>query len=154
MGVGLIITFFSFIGMEVFSWLFHKYVMHGALWFIHKTHHKHQHGWFEFNDIFTLLFGGIATLLIIKGVESLDYRFWMGCGISLYGLTYFVLHDLIIHKRIKIFSRPNSSYLKGLSQAHKDHHKSITRRGSNCFGLLFVPKKYFLRHDHNTGGNG
>lgn len=132
----------GFGAMEAFSWWIHKYIMHGPLWNIHKTHHQHTHGFFELNDLFTLIFGGLAIVLIMLGVGSFDYRFWMGCGISAYGMAYFVLHDVLIHKRLQWLGRPKSKYLKAISKAHRDHHKSKECEGAVSFGLLIVPKKY------------
>ncbi len=129
--------------MEAFSWCIHKYVMHGVLWKIHKTHHQHGKGIFELNDLFTLLFGGIAVVLILLGVSQWDYRFWIGCGISFYGMVYFILHDVLIHKRLKWLGRPKSNYLKAIAKAHRDHHKTRECDGAVSFGLLIVPKKYF-----------
>lgn len=129
--------------MEAFSWWIHKYVMHGVLWKIHKTHHQHGKGIFELNDLFTLLFGGIAVVLILLGVAQWDYRFWIGCGISFYGMVYFILHDVLIHKRLKWLGRPKSNYLKAIAKAHRDHHKTRECDGAVSFGLLIVPKKYF-----------
>ena len=129
--------------MEAFSWFIHKYIMHGVLWNIHKTHHQHGKGVFELNDLFTLLFGGIAVVLILLGSETFDYRFWIGCGISVYGMLYFILHDVLIHKRLKWLGRPKSRYLKAIAKAHRDHHKTRECDGAVSFGLLVVPKKYF-----------
>ena len=76
----------GFVLMELSGWAIHKYLMHGPLWMIHKTHHKRSESFFELNDLFSLLFGGIAVLLIFLGVGELDYRFWIGVGISAYGM--------------------------------------------------------------------
>lgn len=135
----------GFIGMEVFSWFIHKYIMHGWLWQIHKTHHSKTKGFFELNDIFSLLFGSVAVILIVLGFTSLDYRFWLGVGITLYGFSYFLLHDILIHRRLKFLKRPKNTYLDAISQAHRDHHKSRARDGSVSFGLLLVPKKYYMK---------
>ena len=133
----------GFGAMEAFSWWIHKYVMHGVLWKIHKTHHEHTKGFFELNDLFTLLFGGIAVTLIFLGIDEFDYRFWIGTGISAYGMLYFILHDVLIHKRLKWFGRPKSNYLQGIAKAHRDHHKSRSKEHGVSFGLFVVPKKYF-----------
>jgi len=135
----------GFVGMEIFSWFIHKYIMHGLLWKIHRTHHTKTHGFFELNDIFSLIFGSTAIVLIILGFENLDYRFWIGVGISLYGFSYFILHDVLIHRRLKFLKRPANSYLDAISKAHRDHHKSRERDGSVSFGLLIVPKKYYIK---------
>lgn len=134
----------GFVFMEVFSWAFHKFIMHGPLWSIHKTHHEHTKGPFELNDVFSLFFGSVSTLLIVLGAaDGFDYRFWFGLGIAVYGGVYFVLHDVLIHRRVKWGKKGKNRYLQGISKAHADHHKSRFKDGSVCFGLLWVPKKYF-----------
>lgn len=136
----------GFIGMELFSWFFHKHIMHGWLWNIHKTHHTKTKGFFELNDIFSLIFGSSAIVLILLGLANFDYRFWIGVGISLYGFSYFILHDVFIHRRLKFMKKPTNSYLDAISKAHQDHHKTRKRDGSVSFGLLLVPKKYFRKN--------
>lgn len=135
----------GFVGMEIFSWFFHKYVMHGPLWFIHKTHHMATKGFFELNDIFTFLFGAIAIALIFLGMASLDYRFWIGIGITTYGFSYFILHDMIIHRRVKVIKKPANRYINGITNAHRNHHKSNKKKESVSYGLLLVPQKYFRK---------
>ena len=34
-------------------------------------------------------------------------------------------------------------YFKGLIRAHKAHHKHLGKEDGECFGLLYVPKKFF-----------
>lgn len=133
----------AFLFMEVFSWTIHKYLMHGILWRIHKTHHLPQKSFFEWNDLFSLFFGGVAAGLIFSGVNQFDYRFWAGLGIACYGMFYFVLHDLLIHARGGRLRVTGNRYLKGLTRAHKMHHKHTERTGAESFGLLWVSKKYF-----------
>nr|WKN35804.1 sterol desaturase family protein [Tunicatimonas sp. TK19036] len=135
----------GFAGMEIFSWAFHKYIMHGVLWSIHKTHHQKNEGSFELNDVFSIFFGSVAVVLIILGLEKMDYRFWIGCGITLYGFVYFILHDILIHRRMRKWKRPAGYYLNALTRAHRDHHKTDKRDGSVSFGLLWVPRRYFRK---------
>lgn len=133
--------------MEIFSWAIHKYIMHGPLWEIHKTHHVHTKGFFELNDVFTVFFGSIAIVLIFLGVSDLDYRFWIGCGISLYGMLYFILHDVLIHKRFKWLGRPKGTFLQGIAKAHQAHHKTNSKNDAVSFGLFWVPKEYFRKKE-------
>ncbi|PZX47000.1 sterol desaturase family protein [Algoriphagus chordae] len=133
----------GFVLMELSGWAIHKYLMHGPLWAIHKTHHEHSDAFFELNDLFSLLFGSIAVLLIFLGVGELDYRFWMGVGISAYGMLYFFLHDVLIHRRVKWLERPKTGFLNGIFKAHQAHHQSKEKEGAVSFGLFLVPKKYF-----------
>ena len=136
-------TILGFATMEFSGWFIHKYIMHGPLWNIHKTHHQASKSFFELNDLFTLLFGSIAIVLIIVGLEQLDYRFWMGVGISLYGISYFFLHDVLIHRRVKWFEKPKNSFLRGIFKAHQAHHATNKKDDAVSFGLFVVPKKYF-----------
>ncbi|SFB57922.1 sterol desaturase family protein [Algoriphagus aquimarinus] len=133
----------GFVLMELSGWAIHKYLMHGPLWNIHKTHHEHSESFFELNDLFSLLFGSIAILLIFLGIGELDYRFWMGIGISAYGMLYFFLHDVLIHRRVKWLDKPRTGFLKGIFKAHQAHHHSREKDGAVSFGLFWVPKKYF-----------
>lgn len=138
----LLVVVFTIAGMEFLSWAIHKYLFHGPLWFIHKTHHQQRHGFFEFNDIFSIGFAVLALGLMWAGREDLDYKFWMGTGISIYGTIYFIFHDWFIHNRLKAF-KSNNKYLKGIRRAHKMHHKTTEKNGSEEFGLLVANKKFF-----------
>ncbi len=129
--------------MELVAWAVHKYVLHGFLWSIHKSHHtKHNH-LFELNDVSFVFYGVIAALCFIYGTETLDYRFWIGVGISLYGAAYFLVHDLFIHRRLKLFGKTRSTYLRALDIAHKVHHKAKGKDNSESFGMLWVHPKFF-----------
>jgi beta-carotene 3-hydroxylase len=130
--------------MEAFSWFIHKYLFHGPLWFIHKTHHQQKHGWFELNDLFSIVFAVLALWLMWLGHIALDYRFWIGAGISIYGIIYFIFHDWFIHNRFKAF-KSNSRYLTGIRRAHKIHHKSANKNPAEEFGLLMASWKWFKK---------
>ncbi|QXV67051.1 sterol desaturase family protein [Mucilaginibacter sp. 21P] len=128
--------------MELLSWAMHKYLFHGPLWFIHKTHHQQRHGWFELNDLFSIGFAAISLWLMWTGRKTFDYHFWIGAGISVYGIIYFIFHDWFIHNRFKAFKSTNR-YLLGIRRAHKIHHKSTEKNPSEEFGLLVASKKWF-----------
>jgi|SRR5665213_286733 len=143
--INLLFVMAAFVGMEGVAWLAHKYVMHGLLWTLHKDHHKKEtEGFIEHNDFFFLLFAipGILALLFGK-LNDYNFLFWIGLGITLYGLCYFLVHDIFIHQRFKIFRNSNNRYLKAIRRAHKMHHKHLTREDGECFGMLWVPFKYF-----------
>ena len=130
--------------MEALSWAMHKYLFHGPLWFIHKTHHQEKHGWFELNDLFSLGFAALSLWLMWTGHVALNYYFWIGMGISIYGIIYFIFHDWFIHNRFKSFKSKNR-YLLGIRRAHKIHHKSMEKNPSEEFGLLVASRKWFKR---------
>ena len=135
----------TFLIMEFVAWFSHKYIMHGFLWFLHKDHHKKDHkSWFERNDLFFLQFAAISAIFVILWGE---FDFWFGLpiaiGIFLYGLAYFIVHDIFIHQRFKIFRNINNRYARVIRRGHKMHHKHIGKEDGECFGMLLVPKKYF-----------
>ena len=140
-----LIVLAAFICMECIAWLTHKYVMHGLLWRLHKDHHKKESkGFFEDNDFFFLIFAipGIAGLLFGM-LSDYNFLFWIGLGITMYGSTYFLIHDILIHQRFNVFRNTNSPYLKAIRRAHKMHHKHLGKEEGECFGMLWVPIKYF-----------
>jgi len=140
----LLITVVTFISMEFVAWFTHKYVMHGLLWVLHRDHHVGKEGFFERNDTFFLIFAiPGASLSILGALAHYDYKFFMGIGITLYGLAYFLIHDIFIHQRFKLFRNAGSSYFSAIRRAHKMHHKHINKEDGECFGMLLVPYKYF-----------
>ena len=142
-----VITISTFLTMEGITWFTHKYVMHGFLWYLHKDHHQPKYqNIFEKNDTFFIIFAIPSILLFYFGVKpQLNFLFFIGLGVLLYGLAYFFVHDVLIHQRLKWFKKTNIKYLKGLRKAHKIHHKHLNKEEGECFGMLNVPKKYFQK---------
>ena len=135
----------TFCFMEFMAWFSHKYIMHGFLWSLHKDHHVKDHdSWFERNDFFFIFYAVVSMAFVISWTElGFVYGLPIAIGIFLYGLTYFIVHDIFIHRRFKLFRNANNWYAKGIRRAHKMHHKNIKKGGGECFGMLFVPFKYF-----------
>ena len=146
--INILIVFATFIVMESVAWCTHKYVMHGLLWTLHKDHHKREsRGFLEHNDFFFLIFAipGIAGLML--GIRNdFDYWFWIGLGITLYGVAYFLVHDIFIHQRLKILRKANNRYFRAIRRAHKVHHRHLGKGDGECFGMLWVPMKYFKKN--------
>ncbi|MEO5646949.1 MAG: beta-carotene hydroxylase, partial [Chitinophagaceae bacterium] len=61
----ILIMLSTFLTMEGITWLTHKYVMHGFLWYLHEDHHKPGKGFFEKNDAFFLIFSIPSWLSIM-----------------------------------------------------------------------------------------
>ncbi len=142
-----LITVFTFLLMEGISWFTHKFIMHGFLWYLHEDHHQPQYHGLEKNDAFFAIFAVPSILLFYYGtVPSINYLFFIGLGIQLYGICYFIIHEIIIHQRFKLFKKVNSPYIKGLRKAHKVHHKKMVKEDGECFGMLYVPLKYFKEY--------
>ena len=133
----------SYFAMEGVAWATHKYVMHGFLWTLHESHHQPRHGVFERNDFFFLFYATIAMVLMYFGWEQLDFRFWMGLGVTAYGFTYFMLHDVLIHRRGKWLDKLDNSYFRAMRKAHKVHHKKMGKEDGEEFGLLLFNKRHW-----------
>src|ERR1700709_1226440 len=89
----------ALLSMEAVAYLTPKYLMHGPLWFLHRSHHvPHEHR-FEWNDLFSLFFALPSIALIHIGVVD---GWWMmlpvGLGMAGYGLIYFLFHDVVVHR--------------------------------------------------------
>lgn len=138
-------TIITFAAMECVTWLTHKFVMHGCLWYLHEDHHQPRYtNVLEKNDAFFVIFALPSILLFYFGVNpQLNWLFFIGLGILLYGICYFLVHDVLIHQRFKWFKNIKNPYFKALRKAHKMHHKHLDKQDGECFGMLFVPLKYF-----------
>ncbi|QYJ68176.1 sterol desaturase family protein [Flavobacterium litorale] len=139
-----ILTFFM---MEFMAWFTHKYVMHGFLWSLHKDHHRKDHdSWFERNDAFFIFYAVVSIgFFVLWQNNILEIGLAIGLGIFAYGLTYFLVHDIFIHQRFKMFRKANNRYAKAVRRAHKMHHKHLGKDKGECFGMLIVPFKYFKK---------
>jgi len=142
--LGIFIIIITFFAMELVAWATHKYLMHGLLWKLHKDHHVvDKNKKFQKNDFFFLIFAIPSMILIYIGYEYDNISLFFGLGIALYGLGYFIVHEIIIHQRLRFFKKSNNSYIKSIRMAHKVHHKTLGKYGASSFGMLIVSKKYF-----------
>ena len=142
----VIIVLITFFFMEFVSWATHKYIMHGFLWILHKDHHVvNSDNVFQKNDLFFLIFAIPSIFLIFIGLGNQTYQLFIGIGIALYGLAYFLIHEIIIHRRLPPPSKTKSRYIKAIRKAHKVHHKNRGKYHGVNFGMLIIPFKYFKR---------
>lgn len=137
----------TFCGMEFMAWFSHKYIMHGFLWVLHADHHKKDHdSWFERNDAFFIFYAVVSMGFFVLWQQNiLAVGLAIGLGIFAYGWTYFLVHDIFIHQRFKLFRNANGKYAKAVRRAHKMHHKHVGKEHGECFGMLWVPMKYFKK---------
>lgn len=137
----------TFCVMEFMAWFTHKYVMHGFLWRLHQDHHQKDHSsWWERNDLFFIFYASISIgCFLLWQYGDVWFTLPIGLGILAYGIAYFSVHDIFIHQRFKLFRNANSRYAKGIRRAHKMHHKHLGKEDGECFGMLYVPMKYFKK---------
>lgn len=126
--------------MEIVSYVVHRFIFHGPLWKIHRSHHLASHGLFEANDLFSLFFAGISIFLIYRGMSTPmeSVGFALGLGIAVYGLLYFIIHDLYAHKRFWPF-KSDSKIMRLVRYAHQRHHQSVEKQGQEPYGLFLFP---------------
>lgn len=150
--MNFIIVLLTFFLMEGATWLIHKYVMHGFLWSLHRDHHDHSNeGPLERNDLFFVIFALPAIALMYVGAKAnYNFYFFIGTGITLYGMAYFFVHDIFIHQRVKFLKNTDNPYLLAIRRAHKQHHKHLDKHEGECFGFLWVPIKYFKMYFKRT----
>lgn len=141
---GPLVMLVSFVGMEFMAWATHKFLMHGWMWYFHEDHHDVKPRFFERNDVFFLIYAIPSWLCIMLGMMNDKYvPVWLGYGIALYGFTYFMIHDVYIHRRFKWLRDIDHPYFMAIRKAHKVHHKHIVKEHGECFGMLVVPRKYY-----------
>jgi beta-carotene 3-hydroxylase len=145
--MNLLVLLLTFCGMEAFSYAVHKYLFHGPLWNVHKSHHFPKRSGFELNDVFSIFFASVAAALVIKGAADIDFKLWIGLGITLYGLVYFVFHDVLIHRRVGNKWVARNRFVQRVVRAHKLHHKDLSKRGAESYGLLWPPKAVDKKSD-------
>ncbi|MDP5027164.1 MAG: sterol desaturase family protein [Flavobacterium sp.] len=145
MWLHVLVFFTTFFIMEFMAWFTHKYVMHGFLWSLHADHHKKDHdSWFERNDAFFIFYAIVSiTCFYTWSIGSFELGISIGLGILAYGIAYFLVHDIFIHQRFKIFRNADNKYARAVRRAHKMHHKHIGKEHGECFGMLIVPFKYY-----------
>lgn len=136
----LLIVLASAGAMELVAGLVHRFWMHGPGWGWHRSHHEPGTGGLERNDRYALLFALVAVALFALGHGRWWPLYWVGAGLTLYGLLYALVHDGLVHRRRPWPWRwtPRRGYLARLVQAHRLHHALRTRDGGVSFGFLYA----------------
>ena len=125
--------------MEAVAWSSHRWLMHGPLWILHRSHHLPRRGIFEANDAFGLFFSAVSIAALARGVSGHPFLLGLGAGMALYGLAYLLFHDMLAHGRFGRLPVPRNAYLRRLLRAHRLHHAHAGRTGATRFGFLWAP---------------
>ncbi|MGC4106927.1 MAG: sterol desaturase family protein [Thermomicrobiales bacterium] len=150
--IALALAALAFVAMEVVAWATHRWIMHGRLWTWHESHHRPRTGVFERNDRFVVVFSLIAILLFAVGTQ-VPYVTAIALGITAYGVAYFTMHEVLVHRRLPFPFKPKSGYLARLVAAHHLHHAVHTKEGAVSFGFLYAPPLETLRAQLRQGVN-
>jgi beta-carotene 3-hydroxylase len=125
--------------MEVLSYLLHRFLMHGPGWTVHADHHMPTGGCFERNDLYPASFSALAVALFSLGttVPALRLLVAAGVGMTVYGMAYFYVHEVCVHRRLPL-PRPSWALLIWLERRHRIHHLY----GGEPYGMLLplVPR--------------
>jgi beta-carotene 3-hydroxylase len=147
----------GFPAMEAIAWAMHKWIMHGPLWILHRSHHhlgkdreaRGQGKWhWEANDAFGIFFSAISIALIGSGAAGRPFRLGLGLGMALYGLAYVLVHDALAHGRFGGARMPRNAYLRRLVRDHRVHHSRDRLDGTRHFGFLLpAPRRKRAKGD-------
>jgi beta-carotene 3-hydroxylase len=142
----ILIVLATVVVMEFVAWSAHKYIMHGWGWGWHRDHHEPHDNMLEKNDLFGLVGAAVAISLFTYGYYYSLTLWWVGVGVSVYGLIYTFIHDGLVHQR---FFRwvPKKGYAKRLVQAHKLHHATVGKDGGVSFGFVFARDPAVLKQE-------
>ncbi len=133
---GILVFLVALGGMEAVAFLTHRYIMHGPMWRWHRSHHEPRTGWFELNDLFAVVFAGVAIGLFLLGTRpGLGLFTWAAAGVTAYGGLYALVHDGLVHRRFPMV-KARRGYLLRLVQAHHLHHLAHEKVGAVSFGFL------------------
>ena len=147
----LLLVLAAFAVMEVASYVLHRWLLHGLLWRMHRSHHDPAHGHgdgFEWNDLFSLTFALASMALFWIGREDpvASTAFPIGVGIAVYGVLYFILHDLYAHGRLGRMKMKNPA-AQSVKRAHGRHHQSLSKVGQEPYGLFLFPPSFGRRFE-------
>jgi len=136
----VLVAFSAFVAMEAVSYLLHRFVMHGVGWRVHADHHAPSATGFERNDLYPASFSLLAIGLFALGttLPSLRVLVAAGIGMTVYGLAYFYVHEVYVHRRLPL-PRGRWAYLVWLERRHRIHHLY----GGEPYGMLLplVPRE-------------
>ncbi len=160
----LVVAVAAFVLMEPVTALTHRCVMHGFGIGLHRSHHRRvrpgesPRRW-EANDAYPVLFAATVMIGLALGFNVAGFAFLVpvGVGVTVYGATYAVVHDVYIHRRLALFGHRRPRLLERLAVAHQVHHD----RNGAPYGMLVPmfassePRRSPLASPHrSTAGRG
>ena len=125
----VLIAILAFVLMEPFTYCAHRWVMHGLAKFLHESHHRNAAravpALLEANDFFPVILAAGVNILLALGFNqpSLGALVPTCVGITAYGFAYFIVHDVYIHRRLRLFGNKKVALLERLAVAHRRHHQ-------------------------------
>jgi hypothetical protein len=110
MWTGVAVAVVAFVLMEPLTAASHRWVMHGVGLGLHRSHHRRvrpgesPRRW-EANDAYPVMFAAIVMMGFAVGFNVAGFAALVpaGIGVTAYGLTYALVHDVYIHRRLPLF---------------------------------------------------
>lgn len=136
-----VVALVALVVMEPVTALVHRRVMHGVGMGWHRSHHRTRGGsGFEANDLYPVTFAALTIIAMALGasVPALAPLLGVGVGVTVYGLSYVVVHEVVIHRRVRALEplvdrvADRVPLLDRWRVAHALHH----RFGREPFGML------------------
>ncbi len=122
--------------MEPLSAAVHRYIGHGPGWVLHRSHHDGPVAGPELNDVIPAASAAATVALFAygqwgRGRKASRLLTPIAAGATLYGVTYALIHDLYIHRRLSLLPA-HVPWLEPFRAAHEAHH----RQGWGHWGIL------------------
>ncbi len=123
MTADVVIVVITFLLSEPLTALAHRAMMHGFAFGWHRSHHQTRARSLEANDLFPVVFAALTILALAVGVSVPAFHVLVpiGIGVTLYGFAYLVVHDVVIHGRLRFVPVP-AGFLRYWREAHNVHH--------------------------------
>lgn len=135
----VLVALTAFALMEPFTYAAHRWVMHGIGERLHRSHHlnaaRSKPALVEANDLYPVAFAGIVMALLALGfnLSGMSLLIPVCVGITVYGIAYFTVHDIYIHRRVALWGKRKPAILEHLADAHRTHHAT----NGEPYGMLF-----------------
>ena len=89
-------------------------------------------------------------VLMYFGWEQLDFRFWMGLGVTAYGFTYFHAARCVHSSSGQVAGQTGQFLFPRHAQSAKVHHKKMGKEDGEEFGLLLFNKRHWRQPGLNN----
>ncbi len=111
--------------MEPVAALSHRLLMHGPGWSWHRSHHRVRASGAQRNDLFPAI-AAVLTVMVLAAATASHQAVVVaaGVGVSGYGVSYAVVHDVCVHGRLSR-GRPMLAgrWLRWVASGHGIHHR-------------------------------
>jgi beta-carotene 3-hydroxylase len=144
--MNVLVALFAFVLMEPCTYAAHRWIMHGPGERFHRSHHVNAARsiptkW-EANDVFPLVFAAFVMGALALGFNTASFAVLVpaSVGVTLYGAVYFAVHDLYIHRRIRLLGSRHIAPLERLADAHRMHHATNGEPYGMLMPIMHQPK--------------